>query len=40
MAETVGIMAGCAAAELLASSRLPLTTDPVRMLVPSPEVAS
>jgi LmbE family N-acetylglucosaminyl deacetylase len=40
MAETVGIMAGCAAAELLASNRLPLTTDPVRMLVPSPEVAS
>jgi LmbE family N-acetylglucosaminyl deacetylase len=35
MAETVGIMSGCAAAELLASSRLPLTTEPVRMLLPA-----
>jgi LmbE family N-acetylglucosaminyl deacetylase len=39
MAETVGIMAGCAAAELLASSRLPLTSEPLRMLLPRPEVA-
>jgi LmbE family N-acetylglucosaminyl deacetylase len=34
MAETVGIMAGCAAGELLASSRMPCTTDPLGMLVP------
>ena len=36
LAETVGIMAGCAAGELLASSRLPCTAEPLRMLVPGP----
>jgi LmbE family N-acetylglucosaminyl deacetylase len=40
MAETVGLMAGCGAAELLASSRLPLTTDPLGMLFPSSGAAS
>ena len=34
MAETVGMMAGCAAGELLAGSRMPLTTDPLGMLFP------
>jgi bacillithiol biosynthesis deacetylase BshB1 len=34
MAETVGIMAGCAAGELLASSRMPCTSDPLGMLFP------
>jgi bacillithiol biosynthesis deacetylase BshB1 len=36
MAETVGIMAGCAAGELLVSSRMPCTTDPLSMLLPRP----
>lgn len=35
MAETVGLMAGCAAGELLASTRLPLTTEPMQMLFPT-----
>jgi hypothetical protein len=35
MAETVGMMAGCAAGELLAGSRMPLTADPLGMLFPS-----
>jgi len=35
MAETAGIMAGCAAGEVLASSRMPCTTDPVGLLFPS-----
>ncbi len=35
MAETVGMMAGCPAGEVLSSSRMPLTTDPMRMLFPS-----
>jgi len=34
MAETVGMMAGCGAGELLAGSRLPCTTDLVGMLFP------
>ena len=34
MAETVGLMAGCGAGELLASTRMPLTTDPMRSLFP------
>ena len=34
MAETVGLMAGCAAGELLAGSRMPLTTEPMRTLFP------
>jgi hypothetical protein len=34
MAETVGMMAGCTAGELLAGSRMPLTTDPLRTLFP------
>jgi bacillithiol biosynthesis deacetylase BshB1 len=34
MAETTGIMAGCAAGELLASSRMPCTGDPLGMLFP------
>ena len=34
MAETVGMMAGCAAGEVLASTRLPLTTEPMRTLFP------
>ena len=32
MAEAIGMMAGCAAGEVLATSRMPLTTDPMRML--------
>jgi LmbE family N-acetylglucosaminyl deacetylase len=36
LAETVGMMAGCAAGEVLASSRMPLTTEPMRMLFPPP----
>jgi hypothetical protein len=36
LAETVGMMAGCAAGEVLASSRIPLTTEPMRMLFPQP----
>lgn len=34
MAETVGLMAGCAAGELLAGTRMPMTTEPLRMLLP------
>ena len=34
MAETVGMMAGCEAGEVLASSRMPLTVEPLRMLFP------
>ena len=34
MAETAGIMAGCAAGEVLASSRMPCTSDPLGMLFP------
>jgi len=34
MAETVGLMAGCAAGEVFAGSRLPATSDPMRMLFP------
>jgi LmbE family N-acetylglucosaminyl deacetylase len=36
MAETAGIMAGCEAGEVLASSRMPCTSDPLGMLCPSP----
>jgi hypothetical protein len=36
MAETVGIMGGCEAGELLASSRMPCTADPMRLLFGSP----
>ncbi|HBB73188.1 MAG TPA: LmbE family protein [Planctomycetaceae bacterium] len=35
MAETVGLMAGCTAGEVFASPRLPCTTEPLRMLLPS-----
>ena len=35
IAETVGLMAGCAAGELLASSRMPLTTNPMQTLFPA-----
>jgi bacillithiol biosynthesis deacetylase BshB1 len=34
MAETTGIMAGCTAGELFASSRMPCTGDPLGMLCP------
>lgn len=34
MAETLGLMAGCAAGELLAGSRMPFTSDPMRTLLP------
>ena len=34
MAETVGMMGGCAAGELLAGSRLPCTSEPLRLLFP------
>jgi LmbE family N-acetylglucosaminyl deacetylase len=34
MAETAGIMAGCAAGEVLASTRMPCTSDPLGMLWP------
>ena len=34
MAETAGIMAGCAAGEVLASTRMPCTSDPLGMLLP------
>ncbi len=34
MAETVGIMAGCEAGEILASSRMPCTTDLMGLLLP------
>jgi LmbE family N-acetylglucosaminyl deacetylase len=34
MAETAGIMAGCAAGEVLASTRMPCTSDPLGMLSP------
>jgi bacillithiol biosynthesis deacetylase BshB1 len=36
MAETVGLMAGCAAGELLAGSRMPFTSEPLRTLFPPP----
>jgi N-acetylglucosamine malate deacetylase 1 len=36
MAETAGIMAGCAAGEVLASSRMPCASDPMRLLFPTP----
>jgi bacillithiol biosynthesis deacetylase BshB1 len=35
MAETAGIMAGCAAGEVLASSRMPCVGDPLRLLFPA-----
>jgi len=35
LAETAGMMGGCAAGELLASTRIPCTTEPMRMLFPS-----
>jgi LmbE family N-acetylglucosaminyl deacetylase len=34
LAETVGLMAGCAAGELLAGSRMPFTAEPLRTLFP------
>ena len=34
LAETVGLMARCAAGELLAGPRMPVTTEPLRMLFP------
>lgn len=34
MAETVGLMAGCGAGELLAGSRMPSTAEPMRTLFP------
>jgi LmbE family N-acetylglucosaminyl deacetylase len=34
MAETAGLMAGCAAGELLVGSRIPCTTEPLRLLFP------
>jgi LmbE family N-acetylglucosaminyl deacetylase len=34
MAETVGTMAGCAAGEVLASSRMPCTSDLLGLLYP------
>jgi LmbE family N-acetylglucosaminyl deacetylase len=34
MAETVGLMAGCTAGELLAGSRMPCTAEPLRTLFP------
>lgn len=34
MAETVGLMAGCGAGELLAGSRMPFTAEPLRTLFP------
>ena len=36
MAETAGMMAGCAAGEVLASSRIPCASDPMRLLFPAP----
>ena len=35
LAETAGMMAGCAAGEVLASSRMPCTTEPLRLLFPA-----
>ena len=35
-AEVIGAMAGCGAGELLASSRVPCTNDPLSMLFPEP----
>jgi LmbE family N-acetylglucosaminyl deacetylase len=35
LAETVGLMGGCEAGELLAGSRIPCTTDPMRLLFPT-----
>jgi len=40
MAETVGLMAGCAAGEVLASTRMPVTTEPLRTLFPPPAPAN
>jgi LmbE family N-acetylglucosaminyl deacetylase len=37
MAETLGTMAGCTAGELLASVRMPCTTEPLRLLFPQRE---
>jgi hypothetical protein len=34
LAETVDLMAGCAAGELLAGSRMPFTAEPLRTLFP------
>jgi N-acetylglucosamine malate deacetylase 1 len=34
LAETVGLMAGCAAGELLAGPLMPVTTEPLRTLFP------
>ena len=34
LAETAGMMGGCAAGEVLASTRIPCTTEPMRMLFP------
>jgi len=34
LAETAGMMAGCDAGELLAASRMPCTTEPLRLLFP------
>ena len=34
LAETAGMMAGCAAGEVLASTRIPCTTEPMRLLFP------
>jgi N-acetylglucosamine malate deacetylase 1 len=36
MAETVGLLGGCAAGELLASSRMPVTTELMQTLFPEP----
>ena len=35
LAETAGLMAGCGAGELLASSRMPCVAEPMRLLFPS-----
>jgi len=35
MAETVGIMAGCAAGEVFAGSRMPCLTNPMQTLFPA-----
>jgi len=38
-AEVIGAMAGCGAGELIASSRVPSTNDPLGMLFPLPAPA-
>ena len=38
-AEVIGAMAGCGAGELLASTRVPSTNDPLGMLFPLPAPA-